>query len=77
VSYGVARLVRYSLLAWLGMTFGRHIVTIWQHELDGWSSAILWTFGSLLVLGVGYSVWKVKRGQRIRAEEGAPVEDVA
>jgi len=77
VSYGTARAVRYGLLAWLGITYGRRIVSLWRHELDGWSSAILWTYVGVVAVGIGYGVWKMKRGKRTRRETGASIEGAA
>jgi membrane protein DedA with SNARE-associated domain len=77
VSYGAARLVRYGLLAWLGITFGRHVVTLWWHKLDDWSAVILWTYAGLIVAGIGYGVWKMRHGKRKQRQTPAPVTDVA
>jgi membrane protein YqaA with SNARE-associated domain len=70
-SYGAARALRYGLLAWLGMTYGRRIVTLWQHKLNHWSAAILWTYVGLVVIGIGFGVWKMMRGRQTRQEAGA------
>jgi membrane protein YqaA with SNARE-associated domain len=75
VSYGLARAVRYSLLAWLGVTYGRHIVTVWQKELNGWSTPILWTYFGLLVLGFGYGLWKMRQHSRQRTTNTASAGD--
>ena len=61
--YGAARLVRYGLLTWLGMTYGRRIVRVWQQELTGWGTLLLCVYGGLVVLGIGYGVWKYRRGR--------------
>ena len=76
-SYGAARALRYGLLAWLGITYGRRIVGLWRHELDGWSSAILWTYAGVVALGVAYGIWQMKRANRKRSEREASVEEVA
>ena len=76
-SYGTARAIRYGLLAWLGITYGRHIVGLWRHELDGWSTAILWSYAGVVVLGVAYGLWKMKRGKGKPSEREASVEEVA
>jgi len=75
LSYGAARIVRYGLLAWLGITYGRHIVRIWEHSLDGWSARILWIYGGLVVAGILYGLWKFKH----RAPNGpsAPAQEMA
>jgi membrane protein YqaA with SNARE-associated domain len=74
LSFGTARVVRYSLLAWLGIAYGRHFVHLWEKELNGWSTPILWTYAGLVVLGVAYGIWKThRRGQTPRV--GAPAEE--
>ena len=77
LSYGAARMVRYGLLAWLGITYGRHIVRVWQHELDGWSATILWIYGGLVVIGVVYGIWKYKRRRSAKDGSGAPAQEMA
>lgn len=74
-SYGIARAVRYGLLAWLGIAFGRRIVIVWQRELNGWSAPILWTYFSLLILGIGYALWKRRQRRRSSLAPAAATED--
>lgn len=57
-SYTVARIGRYSLIGWLGFTYGRHFVRVWQRELAGWSTAILCIYIGAVALGIGYGLWK-------------------
>jgi membrane protein DedA with SNARE-associated domain len=77
LSYAGARIVRYGLLAWLGITYGRHIVRVWQHNLDGWSMRILWIYGGLVVAGIAYGVWKYKHHQAQANDPGAPAREMA
>jgi membrane protein YqaA with SNARE-associated domain len=77
IFYGVARAIRYGLLAWLGLIYGRHIVAVWRKELDGWSTTILWTYAGLVVLGIGYGVWKFRRARKPASRAQIPAEDVA
>ena len=70
IAYGCARTVRYGLLAWLGFSFGRHFVHLWQHKLDEWSTTILWIYGALLLLGIGFALWKMRRGRAARQQAG-------
>jgi membrane protein YqaA with SNARE-associated domain len=76
-AYGVARMLRYGLLAWLGITYGRHFVRLWEKELAGWSTPILWTYAGLVALGIGYGLWKYWRGHRSKPVAAAPAEDMA
>jgi membrane protein YqaA with SNARE-associated domain len=77
VSYSAARTVRYGLLAWLGITYGRHVVRLWERELAGWSTVILWSYAGLVVAGIAYGVWKFRRGRTARREAGSPASEVA
>lgn len=64
IAYGAARTIRYSLIGWLGFTYGRRLVRLWTKELHGWSGPILWTFLALLLVGAAYGVWKYRREHR-------------
>ena len=75
--YGIARAVRYGLLAWLGITYGRHIVRVWQHELDGWSARILWIYGGLVVAGVIYGIWKYRQSRAANNGPTTPAREMA
>jgi membrane protein YqaA with SNARE-associated domain len=77
IFYGVARAIRYGLLAWLGLTYGRHMVTLWRKELSGWSTTILWTYAGLVALGIGYGIWKFRRARNPAGRAQFPAEDVA
>ena len=76
ISFGVARAVRYGLLAWLGVTYGRRFVRVWEKELNGGSTPILWTYACLVVAGIAYGVWSW-RHQRHSVRTGGPAEDAA
>ena len=70
IAFGLARVARYGFLAWLGVSFGRHFVRVWRQQIEQWSSTILWIYGGLLVLGIAYAVWKMRRGGRSRQRAG-------
>jgi len=67
VSFAIARSLRYSLIAWLGVTYGRRVIRAWSKYLTGWSEAIIWTFVALLVVAVMFGIWKYRRDQRKQA----------
>ena len=67
--YGAARCLRYSFIAWLGMTYGRRIVLLWSGTFEKWSTPLLCVFAGLLVLGAGYGIWKVRGLRKIEAAE--------
>jgi membrane protein YqaA with SNARE-associated domain len=58
--YGAARCLRYSIIAWLGVAYGRRIVRMWTGTLQKWSTPLLCVFVGLLVLGVCYGIWKMR-----------------
>jgi membrane protein YqaA with SNARE-associated domain len=58
--YGFARSLRYSLIAWLGVVYGRHFVHLWSGTLQRWSAPLLWIFGALLTGGICLGIWKVR-----------------
>jgi hypothetical protein len=51
--------MRYSLIAWLGVVYGRHVVRLFSGALQRWSAPLLWVFGGLLVGSLCFGVWKV------------------
>jgi membrane protein DedA with SNARE-associated domain len=64
IAYGTARIIRYSVVGWLGFTYGRRLVRLWAKDLHGWSAPILWTFLGLILVGAGYGVWKYRTKHR-------------
>lgn len=69
VVYGAARTLRYSFIAWLGVTYGRHVIHLWSGTLQKWSTPLLCVFVVLLVAGVCFGIWKVSGLRKIDAEE--------
>ena len=65
--YTAARTVRYSLIGWLGFSFGRHVVRLWRQSLADWSTPVLCVWGGLVALGVAYGLLKFFREKRVTA----------
>ena len=63
-AFSCARAVRYSLVAWLGATYGRRVLRLWSQYLAGWSDVILWAFIGLLIVAVVFGIWKYRHDQR-------------
>ena len=61
VSFGIARVVRYVLVAWLAATYGRAMVRAFRHYLAGWSGTIMWIYLGLMVAAMAYGLWKFRR----------------
>ena len=77
IFFGIARTIRYSLLAWLGVTFGHRIVRTWTKSLNQWSATILWAYAALVALGIAFGLWKYLKGKRAANQAPLPAEDVA
>jgi membrane protein YqaA with SNARE-associated domain len=76
--YGAARSLRYSLIAWLGVAYGRRIVRMWTGTLRTWSTPLLCVFVGLVSVGVVYGIWKMRslsknRGSSKHATHGKGV----
>ena len=59
--YGSARSLRYSLVAWLGVVYGGHIVRLWSGTLQRWSTPLVCLFGVLIAGGVCFGIWKIRK----------------
>jgi cytosine/uracil/thiamine/allantoin permease len=53
--------MRYAFIAWLGVTYGRRMVRMWSGSLQKWSTPLLSVFVGLLVAGLCYGIWKLRR----------------
>ena len=65
-SYGTARLLRYSFIGWLGYTYGRRVVSLWQKDLKAWMTPILTLYVAMVVLVAAYGLWKYFRERNKR-----------
>jgi membrane protein YqaA with SNARE-associated domain len=69
--FGSARALRYGLIAWLGVTYGRRVIRLWSATLDRWSTPLAWTFGIVVAGGILYGLWRFRRSEgRARHEAG-------
>ena len=69
VVYGSARTLRYSLIAWLGVAYGRHAIRMWSGTLQKWSTPLACVFVGLLISGTCFGIWKVSGLRKIDAAE--------
>ena len=69
VIFGVARCLRYSFIAWLGVIYGRRIVGLWSESLQKWSSLLLCVFVALLAAGICFGIIKIRGMRKIDAAE--------
>jgi membrane protein YqaA with SNARE-associated domain len=77
VFYGIARAIRYALLGWLAVTYGRHMVRVWQRSLEGAGPIIVWVYVGLVAVGIGYGVWKFRKGRQTEREVADPAGEAA
>jgi len=71
LAFNLARGVRYGLVAWAGVVYGRRVVRWWTGTLAGWSGVIGWTFAALLVGGIAFGVWQYRRQRAAAAGESS------
>ena len=57
-SFFVARTLRYGLVAWLGVLYGKHMVRWWNHYMARYSTAIGWCIFSLFLAALAWGLWK-------------------
>jgi membrane protein YqaA with SNARE-associated domain len=57
--FGAARSLRYSLISWLAVIYGRHVIGLWSGTLQKWSAPLLWTFGGIMAVGMCIGAWKI------------------
>jgi membrane protein YqaA with SNARE-associated domain len=60
-TFSAARLLRYGLISWCAVAYGRGVVRLWSGTLDKWSTPLLWVFLAATVAGIAYAVWKLRR----------------
>jgi membrane protein YqaA with SNARE-associated domain len=75
--YAAARTLRYSLVAWLAVLYGRRVVRLWSKELDKWSTPLLVVFVAVMVAGIAIGIWQFR--SRLRSTDGndSPIEPEA
>jgi len=69
IVYGAARTLRYSLIAWVGATYGRHAIHLWLKTLQRWSTPLIFVFAGLIVIGVCLGILKLRGLRRIDTVE--------
>jgi membrane protein YqaA with SNARE-associated domain len=76
-AFGAARILRYSLIAWLGVAYGRHVVRLWTGTLQKWSTPLLCIFMVLLMSGICMGIWKACKLRKSDAAEGLALHEEA
>jgi hypothetical protein len=65
LTFGAARTLRYSFVAWLAVKYGRHIVRVWSGTLEKWQTPLLWIFGVVIVSGIVLGIMKLRGHARL------------
>ena len=64
LAFGLGRTLRYGLVGWLAVKYGRHMVKLWAAALEKWGTPILSIFLALTVGGLAFSLWKLRQARR-------------
>jgi len=67
IVFSTARALRYSLVAWLAVEYGRRMVRIWSASLQKWSTPLIWVFVGMTLAGVCFGIWKIRGLREIEA----------
>lgn len=67
--YGAARSLRYGLVTWLGVAYGRGVVRLWAGTLEKWSATLVWVFAGIVISSVAFGIWRLRREQRSEAPD--------
>jgi len=71
--FGVARTLRYGLVAWLAVIYGRRVMRLWAGTLEKWSAPLGWAFALVMVGGLAYGIWRLRRKSG-KASKGPALE---
>jgi membrane protein YqaA with SNARE-associated domain len=75
--YGAARTLRYCFVAWLAVTYGRHVVRMWSGTLEAWSAPLLWTFCALVLGGVCFGIRRARSMRKTGAADSRELRSAA
>jgi len=73
-AFGVARTLRYGLVAWLGVTYGRGVVRAWSKVMDKWSAPLLTAFLTVMAVAIFLLVWKFRQHRKAGAGSRRAIE---
>ncbi len=71
IAFAAARTVRYGIVAWLGVRYGRQMIRWWNHYLAHYSGAISWGIFALFVAAFGWAFWKWRQSRTRHAPQPA------
>jgi membrane protein YqaA with SNARE-associated domain len=59
--FGIARALRYSFVAWLGVTYGRKVTRLFSTTLQKWSTPLICVFVTLMVASLIFTLLKIRK----------------
>ncbi len=77
LAYALGRGIRYSVVTWLGVTYGRAILHAWRIYLADYAGVIGWGIAAISVVGVAYGTYKFLKIRRELGSQPATVEEAA
>jgi membrane protein YqaA with SNARE-associated domain len=75
--FGTARILRYAFVGWLGATYGRRIVNEFSATLQKWSIPMLCVFMGLVIVGICFGIWKIRRLRKSEAMDQCALQAAA
>jgi len=69
IVFGSARALRYSFVAWLGVTYGRKVSSIFLASLQKWSTPLLCLFGIMMAVSLYYGISKIRSVRKSEAAD--------
>jgi membrane protein DedA with SNARE-associated domain len=70
-SFGAARAIRYSIVAWLGVKYGRHMVHWWNRYMARYEGSISWAILGVFLAALAWGLWQWKRSTAHSAAQPA------
>ena len=71
-SFTLSRGLRHGLCAWLGVHYGRAILSTWNHFYDKWATKMLVVIWVLVIVSVGVPVYSMWKEAQLRKKMGRP-----
>lgn len=71
-AFGSARALRYALVAWLAVRYGRSILRLWAGTLAKWQTPLLCAFIAIIVAGLVAGILKLRKPGNAVSQHPAP-----
>lgn len=71
LAFGIGRTLRYGLVGWLAMTYGRRMIKLWAAALDKWGTPVLCVFLALTIGGLILSFLKLRHAHKAQPKQPA------